>query len=311
MKINTIVTHGWPHLDEVLAYFLLRRYGENIFPGVSTARVAFWFYGGNTPNGTSADAWLRKGWLLLGVGYGPLDEHPCPERWIPRKVGESTSSLVAKALGFGPLNKSVLGRAVNHLVAQVTKEDLTGGNGSLLNIEQTLSAMSRQGRSSESMIDDFGMIAVGALLGDRIEFYRERDRATDGTLYNHSFVGRFCLALVISGSPHACKVARCRGAHLVVRHNPETNHVTIMKDHATPIPMGVIVASLRRAEWLALGKPIPPDDQFWDDEGLLAGWFYHEKTGLITTGGDRGARLTKPSILPLGEIERIVISVIS
>ena len=38
---NEIVTHERPHLDEIVAIWLLRRFGETRFPGISQAKVSY------------------------------------------------------------------------------------------------------------------------------------------------------------------------------------------------------------------------------------------------------------------------------
>ena len=311
MQITRIAMHEGPHLDEILACVLLRVHGEKRFPGVSQAKLIFWSYGGEVPpDGPSAQELFRQGTLLLGQGFGPFDEHPCPERGIARKSGESTSSLVARVLGYYERGYSPVVRAVRYLVKLVTEQDLNGSPG-LLTIEQTLSAMSRDNVPSDKMFV-WGAAAVTTLIHDQISFQQEFDRAAGGN-YHYRLLGDcepFRLAVVESDSEHACRAARTRGAHLVIRRDSR-GHVTVMKDTKTPISTGLIVAELRRLELATCDQPIPPaGDPFWVAEGRCAGWYYHPIIGLITTGGNRTARLAHSPLTPFAQIESAVISVI-
>ena len=63
-----IVTHSRPHLDEIAAIWILRKFGEQTFPGISTAQLIFWETGGQTPDGRSSQEYDNEGYLLLGVG---------------------------------------------------------------------------------------------------------------------------------------------------------------------------------------------------------------------------------------------------
>lgn len=51
-------------MDEIAAIWILRKFGEEKFPGVSKAPIEFWNNGGNTPDGRSADEYERDGILL-------------------------------------------------------------------------------------------------------------------------------------------------------------------------------------------------------------------------------------------------------
>ncbi len=303
VRVRQIALHEGPHLDEIAAAVLLKC-GERQFPGVGSAQIVFWAHGGRTPNGRPAGEWVKNGVLPLGQGFGQFDEHPCPERGIQRKAGQSTTSLVAKALGFGPEIQSPIGRAVNYLVKLVTDQDLHGSNGGPLNLEQTLSAMHRVGRSSELMFE-WGRTAVEVLLADQIALQKEYDRAA-GDECCHQCVGGYKVTVIESASEYACKTALMRGAYLVLRYDPATRHVTMMKRHEVPIPMNQIVANLRRAELRA--QALVPLGENLANEGRLASWYFHPNLGLITTGGNRTARLTKPSIMSWPRIQEIVIS---
>ena len=293
--VRIIAMHECPHLDEVAAYLLLCCFGGELFPGIEVADVVFWPYGGETPDGKSAEDWLERGVLILGQGFGMFDEHPCPELGISRKAGHSTVSLVAQYLEVHP--KSPEGRASAWLAKQVTECDLNGGNG-VLGIESVMSTMSRRGRSSDEILQ-YGLHSLTCFLEDQIEFQKVRDWAHPSRRNVHySIVDRWTLATAVSTSEHILKAVRTHGAHLSVRLDSKTHHVTIMSDHQAGLQLGDLVSELRRFS----GYGYLPKGASPDAEGRLHDWFYHPSIGLITTGGGRGSRQTTPPRLTWSKI---------
>lgn len=92
--IKMIVTHLKPHLDEIVAIWLLRRWGREKYPGIDQAGIAYWTNGGELLGGRTAAEWESDGYLLVGVGRGRLDDH-CDGQ----EKKESAAILVAKDLG--------------------------------------------------------------------------------------------------------------------------------------------------------------------------------------------------------------------
>ncbi len=99
MNIHTIITHIHPHLDEIVAIWLLLLFGELLFPGVKRAKIVYWDTGGLTPDGRSAEEWEAKGYLLIGIGKGRFDEHSSSQETTERQKDQCSATLVAKALG--------------------------------------------------------------------------------------------------------------------------------------------------------------------------------------------------------------------
>lgn len=93
---HTIVTHKHPHFDEILGIWLLKKFGEEKFPGISAAKIEFWDTGGRTPDGRPAREYEKEGTLVIGIGGGRFDEHPAVNG--QRKEQECAATLVAKAL---------------------------------------------------------------------------------------------------------------------------------------------------------------------------------------------------------------------
>lgn len=87
-----LLTHVAIHLDEIFAIFLLRKYGEAKFPGVTTSELCP-VAGDPRGDDNSFDA---DGVIPVGCGGGRFDEH----RPNGRVAGECAATLVAKHLGI-------------------------------------------------------------------------------------------------------------------------------------------------------------------------------------------------------------------
>jgi hypothetical protein len=117
MNYSKIITHTWPHLDEIVAIRLLQKHGEAKFPGIKNAVVTY-SSTGNKPENKTWQEHLQEGTVLVGTGGGPFDEHPTLEE--SRKHGNSACFLVAKALNIDkdPIYK--------RLIEFVNEADQTG-----------------------------------------------------------------------------------------------------------------------------------------------------------------------------------------
>lgn len=101
MKIHRIVVHERPHLDEILAIWLLHHFGEEKYPGAREAEIVFSQKGGEIAHGITAEDMEgtedREGTLFIGTGGGKFDEHATEEK--DAQPNECSATLVAKDLG--------------------------------------------------------------------------------------------------------------------------------------------------------------------------------------------------------------------
>ncbi|MDP2721828.1 MAG: hypothetical protein Q8O72_03630 [Bacteroidales bacterium] len=86
-RIEKIITHLEPHLDEFVAIYLARNFGQHVWLNIKKAII-------ETKNG-SVKLIRRIVWLIIGIGEGPFDEHG------PGKNNELCSAdLIAQHLGI-------------------------------------------------------------------------------------------------------------------------------------------------------------------------------------------------------------------
>lgn len=132
MRVSRIVMHRKPHLDEFAANWALRKFGNDDFPEVASAKIEFVDAGSEPPDGLTAEDWEEKGTLAFGVWGGRLDEHANNGR--ERKKGECSFSLILKHL-------DIIGQfpALDNMMEYVKRHDLGGqdvsfGLGKMVNL---------------------------------------------------------------------------------------------------------------------------------------------------------------------------------
>jgi len=124
MQIHTILTHTRPHVDELLAIWLLRFFGGSIFQGIQNAKIEF-ITNGMLPKSETAESLLEKGTLCIGVGGGMFDEHATANS--DRKDMATATSLVSEHLKLETKSSWVnIKRLIDHIFANDTKGAVQG-----------------------------------------------------------------------------------------------------------------------------------------------------------------------------------------
>lgn len=99
MEFHTIITHEYPDLDAMLCCYLLHRYGEKRYPGISNARICF-YPAGRLPENKTPEDLEKEGILAVDIGGGRLDTHPDGISVEKEKLSLSAANLVAQDLGI-------------------------------------------------------------------------------------------------------------------------------------------------------------------------------------------------------------------
>jgi hypothetical protein len=113
VEYHTIITHVFPDLDSVVCCWLLKRFGNSKYPGISNAKVKF-VSAGLLPNGESPDKLEAQGILTVDTGGGRLDTHG-----NKKDIDKSAALLVAQDLGID--KEDNLKQILEFTVAQDTK----------------------------------------------------------------------------------------------------------------------------------------------------------------------------------------------
>ena len=104
-------------VDTAIAYFLLRQYGEEKFPGIKSAPLEFW---SELPEGASTEELEDAGYILIDLGGSKFDHHNLG----PDNKTISASHLVAQFLG-------VEDKAEIHKLLEFARRDDLEGKGTL------------------------------------------------------------------------------------------------------------------------------------------------------------------------------------
>ena len=75
--------------DTIVAIFILKKFGEEKFPGIKQAEIDFWQV---MPEGETEDTLDKKGYVLIDLGGGKFDHHQTKDK-------TTTSDLVSQYLG--------------------------------------------------------------------------------------------------------------------------------------------------------------------------------------------------------------------
>lgn len=114
--VKVLLTHLRPHLSDLASFWLLARWGERFFKGVSKAEIRY-ITTGMLPDDMPQEILEEEGILAVGVGGGPLDEHPMNGN--PRKEGECEATLTAEAL------RKKSDRVLSRVLEEIRHCDLT------------------------------------------------------------------------------------------------------------------------------------------------------------------------------------------
>jgi hypothetical protein len=304
---SRIITHVWPHLDEIVAIQLLQKHGEALFPGIHAAHIDY--SGSDEPiEGKTWQQHEHEGTLLIGIGGGPFDEHPTTT--AERKHGQSACMLVAKKLKLDthPIYK--------RLIELVTEADQVGVHE--FHIANRLKTSYRLNPKHPEK----GVALVSAILDD---WEHEQQMFVDSRLQLQEIIrehkehilelpNNLKLTMIVVESPSykMSAAARSLKVSVLIQKQP-SGHVQIFCDHTRhPIHLRKVVAMIRKAECLASGmseKDITKIDAVMlEREGAIPqaqNWFYQMPGQNILNGSETKPELA-PTKIPLAVIVDIV-----
>lgn len=304
-KFDTIVTHERPHLDEYLAIFLLRKFGEEKFPGISETKIIYWNSGGQVPDARSANDYEKEGALLVGIGGGRFDEHPTVDGEC--KEGECAATLVAKALGIAddPSLEKILKFAVNNdLKAAAHPFDLA----------YVAKVMHQQYPNNPEIVMDWVMTGLEAKYHEQASFFNETKKEFDKVAEIEVIPcprGKMLkMATIISDNEQMSKFARsvCGGNIAIIIQKKSSDNVQIYTNRQYGLTLYDVAQILRLTEQEAKGKIVTKEWKALASEGKVEGaeeWFFHH-AGQMLLNGSLTATGVPPTKLSLEQVKEIV-----
>ncbi|HVO28889.1 MAG TPA: hypothetical protein VMT81_02835 [Candidatus Paceibacterota bacterium] len=302
---KTIVTHRRPHFDEFVAIWLLVKFGEFVFGGISQALVEFWE---EDRLAKSPKEYEQEGVILVGIGGGRFDEHG--KQNAERKMNMCAATLVAKELGLDEDD------ALKPLINFATRRDLKAAisDGARFELPEMVKTMYRV-NTAEMKVWQWTFDAIQAIYDDATVFYerasQDFEKARAYSIQNSR--GKVPVVVGTSDVENFSKYARSAHgsrAGIVIQINT-TGNLQIQTASRYRLDMSDTIRALR-VEELKLKRYPPPDNwqRFWDElarEENIPGcpeWYYHHEGQMILNGS-----LTKdapPTSLPIQQIEKLV-----
>ncbi|MFH0806672.1 MAG: hypothetical protein V1885_03050 [Candidatus Brennerbacteria bacterium] len=304
MRINRLVTHVRPHIDEYVGIWLLRKFGAEMFPGVEAAEVIYWNTGGIIPDGRTPEEYEKEGALLIGVGGGRFDEHPSADNG--RKEEYCAATLIAEALGFqkDPALQKILTFTLNN--------DLKGV-ASPFDLAYLTKLLHEQYPDDPERVMNWVMMGIEAKYQEQAQFFATREEFKKNARVEEMKGPKgdtIPVVIVVSDNVQMSKFARsahgCQAAIVIQKRSP--GNVFIHTNQQLGIKLYDVVRMMRirerelnkwngHNEWKAL-----------EVEGRVEGaeniWF-QEKTNAILNGS-LTATDVPPTKIPLEEIVEII-----
>ncbi len=301
--VSRIIVHVKPHLDELVALYLVIRYGDEHFEGLESAEVNFTGDGGATVDGRSAEEWLKEGVLHIGTGGGRFDEHP---RGGSGEITSCAAALVAEFLGVQKKPELMA------LLRYVTMTD-TGGerapsaNEALFGLKTLVDTLHRTGTATEEVMRITFALVDAVVARQQALFAAAEDdvRAAEVYPFQHRRQPH-TLAVLKSGNRFAAEAARMLGHSAVVQQQPD-GHVQIFVSKAAKLTLWDLAAVLRLEEADRKGLDLAEkyriiDLKSADSVEEVPEWYYL-KAGQMLLNGSDSAPDVPVSQIPL---ERIV-----
>jgi hypothetical protein len=310
LKIHTIASFAKPQPDTIAAIFLLKKFGEEHFPGVSEAALAFW---ANLPENTSAESLEQQGYILIDLGGSQFDHHTEREGG---KVTGCASELVAERLGV------TQNPALKKLLAYAKRDDLEGKgtisedpldrafglSGLLVNLNRTYSHdPAGVVQMVLAMFEAHYLEEENRTVTMKQEFkeLQEQGLTTAWTIPRANLQP---LRVVIVPTDNKSMAGWLRSYHRydIVVLKLTSGHVNIISRQGVPLDLASTVASLRKAEASKLG--IPVENLNLSQAGAIPEiqhWYYDTAANTLQNGGIN-PQATPPTSLTILEIRAIL-----
>lgn len=304
--IRGIFTHQQPDLDAALSVWLLKRYGEERYPGISQVPVIF-CSAGELPEGRSPESWEEEGWLVVDLAGGRLDNHTRADG-RPALSQECASTLVARDLGVAEraeLRKILQFSSQQDLEGRsIASKDPIDHAVALPNIIRGLNLF-HKGEDARTL-EVIHSILDGILAGEM-----EWVLAVAEVKKAHAETVASARLIACEGDSQALgKAARRRGADIVVqRHRPSGQAAITLQRQGVLAEWDLG----RTAIYLRAGEAVAEDgglkaQPFGEDDlsgvGMVRGWFLHTSRKILNKGSPK-APTVPPSLLTLPEMANL------
>lgn len=302
---DTIVTHHATHFDEYVTIFLLRKWGEKMFPGISTAKIVYVDSGSKPFEDLSVDEWEKRGKLAVGVWGSRFDEHPITAN-SELKKGECSATLAAKELGL------INDPSLEKILRFATNNDLNAA-AHPFDLAYIIKLLHSQYPNEPDKVMDWVMMGIEAKYWEQSRFFTatmqefkqiakiEEIRGPDGRLIK--------MTTILSDNEQMNKFARSEygGCAAIVLQKRSSGNVQIHTNNQFGIRIHDIAQMINLTEQEMEGDVRITDWKILSGEGVIpkGKWFFHYQ-GQMLLNGSLTALHVPPTKLSLEQIESFI-----
>ncbi len=264
VKIHTITTHVRPHIDEIVALWLLKEFGQTRYTGLRTAKLEF--RKGDNSNTTTANTVVdleEQGIIAIGIGNGRFDEHK-KGRDVPED--QCAATLVAQFLGIkdDPALKQIL---------KFTLNNDRKGAAHPFDIAGIIKAMYEQHPNNPMKAVKWALAAISAKYAEQFAFHNGtvEEFAKAKIVEIDFYDNKIRLAIVESDDTQFSKYARSQGIAIIIQKNSSGNVQIFTNKTVAAFRLFDVARILRHAEQQRRSAANPVTD--WKElaaAGMLA-----------------------------------------
>lgn len=298
MDIKKILIPNRPHLDPIVAIFLLRQYGQKVFSGLEKAEIIFWE---KSQDPTIAELLESKenGVLIVDIGGSLFDHHN-----IIDGKKETCSSLVAAYLKIEDKPE------INALLNYVREDDLEGLHNRYGDLAYLIKCFHKQNVASVKVVE-LGLRLINYFQTSQIDWHYNVKQEYEKKIKIHRvkrFDKKLKIGVVESDNSQIANYGITMDNLSAVIQKRSTGHVMILTNKYHRINLKEIVAAIRMRELELRGysKAIDPAKlQFEGKNSLIPNWFYHKSLNSLLNGSD-AMNKAEPTKLSFNEIVSFV-----
>ncbi len=294
MEIKQILIPNKPHLDPIAALFLLKQYGQSVFPGIKDAEVIFWEHS-HDPAIEDLIKFKEQGILLVDIGGSMFDHHN-----NPTDKKETASSLVAARLEIEDKPE------INALLNYVREDDLEGLHNRYGDLAYLIKCFHKQDVPSRKVVE-LGLRLLNYFQTSQIDWHFNVKKEFEEKIKIYKvkrFDKKLKIGVVESDNSQVANYGLTMENLSIVAQKRSTGHVIILTNKHHRVNLKEIVAAVRARELELNGyaKEIDPAKlQFEGKNQQIPNWFYHKSLNSLLNGSD-ALNKAEPTKIKFSEI---------
>ena len=303
LHVVEIRTSLRPQLDEIVAIWLLRKFGQNLFSGIDTAKVKFIDVADDELTSDDILDLEADGILLIGIGSGRFGKWSRNKK--NSKKNDSLVMLVAKELG---LEKELTLRKIFDYVSYLGSRKTS----SVIDLSFLIQNLYESDHNSQKVMD-WVMIALDGIYSSQVRFWQGTKRGFEQDAEIFFIAGNIAVALLVVDNLENSKfdtLVKQSNADIFVLQL-SSGHIRIFTKNPRKIILQEVIKILRLKEAEINGRKIKTLDwRYLSQVGVIdevPEWYYDSSVPVVLNGGLNLENIppTKLSLKKIKEVLRI------